>query len=167
MTFQQLTYVVEVAHCASINKAAEHLYTHQSNVSNVIRQLEEELNVQLFFRTQKGVQLTSAGREFLVYAQDLVDKKNLLEQMYTLRNTHQPSRFCISSMRSFFAYAPLIAMDQQHKILSQPWNIRIQKRPFTGVLEDVSCGGADLGLLFTMKSKCCRLPQLAKMKQVT
>ena len=42
MTFQQLTYVVEVARCASINKAAERLYTHQSNVSSVLRQLEDE-----------------------------------------------------------------------------------------------------------------------------
>ena len=38
MTFQQLTYVVEVARYASINKAADHLYTHQSNVSSTLRQ---------------------------------------------------------------------------------------------------------------------------------
>ena len=50
MTFQQLTYVVEVARCASINKAAERLYTHQSNVSSVLRQLEDES----FWRTPRN-----------------------------------------------------------------------------------------------------------------
>ena len=43
MTFQQLSFVVEVAKCESINKAAEKLYTSQSNVSNSIKALEEEL----------------------------------------------------------------------------------------------------------------------------
>ena len=43
MTFQQLSFVVEVANCESINKAAERLYTSQSNVSNSIKALEEEL----------------------------------------------------------------------------------------------------------------------------
>ena len=40
MTFQQLSFVVEVANCESINKAAERLYTSQSNVSNSIKELQ-------------------------------------------------------------------------------------------------------------------------------
>ena len=50
MTFQQLSFAVEVAKCASINKAAERLYTHQSNVSSTIKQLEDELGIQIFQR---------------------------------------------------------------------------------------------------------------------
>ena len=55
MTFQQLSFVVEVANCESINKAAERLYTSESNVSNSIKALEEELGIQIFLRTKKGV----------------------------------------------------------------------------------------------------------------
>ena len=68
MTFQQLSFVVEVARCESINKAAEQLYTSQSNVSNSIKSLEEELGIQIFLRTKKGVSVTAEGREFLSYA---------------------------------------------------------------------------------------------------
>ena len=68
MTFQQLTYALEVARCTSINKAADQLYTHQSNVSNVIKQLEDELGVQIFLRSKKGIVVTEEGREFLSYA---------------------------------------------------------------------------------------------------
>ncbi|CAN4010952.1 Acetyltransferase (GNAT) family, partial [Dysosmobacter welbionis] len=67
MTFQQLSFVVEVANCESINKAAERLYTSQSNVSNSIKALEEELGIQIFLRTKKGVSVTEEGREFLSY----------------------------------------------------------------------------------------------------
>ena len=71
MTFQQLSFVVEVANCESINKAAERLYTSQSNVSNSIKALEEELGIQIFLRTKKGVSVTEEGREFLSYANEI------------------------------------------------------------------------------------------------
>ena len=41
MTFQQLTYVVEVSKCGSINKAANKLFLSQSGISTAIRELEE------------------------------------------------------------------------------------------------------------------------------
>ena len=63
MTFQQLSFVVEVANCESINKAAERLYTSQSNVSNSIKALEEELGIQIFLRTKKGVSVTEGKTE--------------------------------------------------------------------------------------------------------
>lgn len=120
MTFQQLTYVVEVARCASINKAAERLYTHQSNVSSVLRQLEDELGIQIFRRSHKGVSLTDAGREFLAHAQELVEKKAFLESLYAVRGQRQPLRFQVSSMRSFFAYAPLLELSGQGKLPPAP-----------------------------------------------
>ena len=43
MTFQQLTYVVEVSKCGSINKAANKLFLSQSGISTAIRELELSL----------------------------------------------------------------------------------------------------------------------------
>lgn len=54
MTFQQLSFVVEVANCESINKAAERLYTSQSNVSNSIKALEEELGSRSSFEPKRA-----------------------------------------------------------------------------------------------------------------
>ena len=67
MTFLQLTFAVEVAKNTSINKAAEQLYTSQSNVSNSIKALEDELGIRIFGRTKKGISITETGREFLSY----------------------------------------------------------------------------------------------------
>lgn len=165
MTFQQLTYVVEVARYASINKAADHLYTHQSNVSSTLRQLEDELGIQIFLRSQKGVILTDAGREFLVYAKELVEKKKFLESMYTVRSQRQAVHFSVSSMRSFFAYAPLLELSRQKQLSAAAINLRLRKCTLKEVLSDVA-EGADLGVIFTVKSRKSRLPQIARMKNV-
>ena len=47
MTFQQLTYVVEISKCGSINKAAHRLGLSQSGISAAVRELEEELGINI------------------------------------------------------------------------------------------------------------------------
>ena len=106
MTFQQLSFVVEVANCESINKAAERLYTSQSNVSNSIKALEEELGIQIFLRTKKGVSVTEEGREFLSYANEIIDKKAFVEGLYA-KSHFRKQYFSVSSMRSFFLSTPI------------------------------------------------------------
>ena len=73
MTFQQLTYVVEIAKCGSINKAAHKLLLSQSGISTAVRELEQELGIQIFNRSANGIYLTEAGAEFTRYAQQIVE----------------------------------------------------------------------------------------------
>jgi DNA-binding transcriptional LysR family regulator len=58
-----------VARLGGMGRAAEALHTVQSNVTARIRQLEDELGRELFRRHARGVELTSAGRRLLPYAQ--------------------------------------------------------------------------------------------------
>ena len=62
MELRQLEYFREIANTGSINEAARKLNMSQPPLSYQIRQLENELNVQLFERTHKGVILTAAGK---------------------------------------------------------------------------------------------------------
>ena len=73
MNFQQLNYVVEISKCGSINKAANKLFLSQSGISTAIRELEEELGIQFFVRSNRGVEFTPDGREFLGYAASLLE----------------------------------------------------------------------------------------------
>ena len=62
MDIRSLKYFMKVADEKSFLRASEKLFTTQPNVSRTIKQLEEELNVQLFIRHGKGVSLSPAKK---------------------------------------------------------------------------------------------------------
>lgn len=68
MTFQQLEYIVEISKCGSINKAAQKLFLSQSGISTAVRELENELGIRVLARSNRGVEFTPEGKEFLSYA---------------------------------------------------------------------------------------------------
>ena len=75
MTFQQLEYIVEISKCGSINKAAQKLFLSQSGISTAVRELENELGIRVLARSNRGVEFTPEGKEFLSYAVSLLEQK--------------------------------------------------------------------------------------------
>jgi DNA-binding transcriptional LysR family regulator len=74
MELRHLRYFVEVARARNFTKASRALRVAQPALSRQIRQLEEEVGVQLLERTRQGVQLTSAGEAFLVEAKGVLEQ---------------------------------------------------------------------------------------------
>ena len=81
MDFRQLQYVLKVAECGSITKAANELYMAQPSLSSYIGKVEKELGVLLFDRSVNPIQLTLAGEEYvkeakrILYIQEQLQKK--------------------------------------------------------------------------------------------
>ena len=82
MNMNQLKYVLEVASSNSMREAATKLFITQPALSASIRELEEELGILIFNRTNKGISLTPEGREFIVYAKKSVGQYAILEDRY-------------------------------------------------------------------------------------
>ena len=82
MTLQQLRFLIAVAESGSINAAAQRLYTAQSNISNAVKSLEQELHLEIFTRSSRGVTLTNDGTELLGYARQVVEQADMLEARY-------------------------------------------------------------------------------------
>ena len=92
MNFQQLRYIREVARCGlNISAAAEVLHTAQPGISSQIRQLEEELNVQVFERNGKRlVGITQPGRSVLAMAERILREVDNIKQV-GFEFTHEAS----------------------------------------------------------------------------
>lgn len=73
MELRHLRSFVEIARQGNITRAAEALFIAQPALSNQMRQLEEELGVQLMVRRARGVELTAAGMRFSRHAQDVLE----------------------------------------------------------------------------------------------
>ena len=82
MTLTQLRYAIVVANASSLNEAARILFISQPSLSAAIRDLEEEIGVELFRRSNRGISLTPEGEEFIGYARQVVEQYQLIESRY-------------------------------------------------------------------------------------
>ena len=70
MTLQNLKYMLEISNSHSFSKAAKNLFVSQSTLSAAVKELESDLGITIFKRTNRGVSLTYDGEDFIKYAKE-------------------------------------------------------------------------------------------------
>lgn len=83
---KDITYVIAVAECRNIHKAAEKLYISQPSLSRYILRIEQKLGMPLFHRKNNGIELTKAGEIYVAYAKEILLLRRNMEK--ELRNLH-------------------------------------------------------------------------------
>lgn len=102
MTLQQLKYIITVAETGTITEAANKLYISQPSLTNAIHELEKEMNIIIFNRTNKGISLSKEGEVFLGYARQVLEQAAILEDKYK-GNNGEKKQFCVSTQHYSFA----------------------------------------------------------------
>lgn len=144
MNINQLKYVLEVAGASSMREAATNLFVSQPALSLSIRELESELNIRIFERTNKGISLTDEGREFLEYARKAVAQVGILEDRY-LSGDSGRERFSVSTQHYSFAiraFSDLIRQFDPGK-----YTFSIHETKTHEVLEDVRSMRSEVGII--------------------
>ncbi len=145
MTLQQLRYVITIANTGSMHTAAESLFITQPNLSKAIKDLEEELEIIIFNRTNKGVLLTDEGIKFLSYARQVLEQVDLLEDTY--KNKEGLKRiFAISSQHYGFvvnAFVKLVSILGKDK-----YEFSLRECKTFEVINDVKDGRSELGVVY-------------------
>tara|TARA_R110002124_G_scaffold5301_1_gene33213 strand:+ start:232107 stop:233051 length:945 start_codon:yes stop_codon:yes gene_type:complete len=81
MTITQLKYVLAVAEHQNFTKAAQKTFVTQPTLSMQIQKLEEELEIQIFDRSKKPIELTSVGKKIVSQAQSIVNEAERMQDV--------------------------------------------------------------------------------------
>lgn len=138
-------YAIEVERTRSITQAAENLFMAQPNLSKAIKELEDTLGITIFERTSKGVIPTAKGAEFLIYARNVLEQLDKMEQLYIPGDADR-QRFRISIPRgSYIAHAFTrfaAELDADKEI-----DFNIQETNSMQTIANVADGHFDLGII--------------------
>ncbi len=145
MTLQQLVYAVKIADTKSMNKAAAELYVSQPALSSTIRDLEEELNIELFIRTNRGIVITAEGDEFLSYARQMVELNQLIEDRY-INNEKKKNKFSVSMQHYSFAVEAFIELAKEIRL--DDFELAVHETRTNEVIEFVRDYRSELGILY-------------------
>jgi len=144
MNIAQLKYVLETAASASMREAATKLFISQPALSASIRELEEELGILIFERTNKGISLTDEGREFLNYAKKVTGQYEILEDRYLSKDSDK-ERFSVSTQHYNFAVKAFTDMIKAGA--PQKYVFSIHETKTRTVLDDVRTLKSEVGII--------------------
>ncbi len=96
-----MKYAVEVARAGSLSKASEKLLIAVPNISRSIKELEADIGITIFDRTNKGMELTPDGEEFINYANGILGQIDQVEKFYK-DGSPKKQKFSISVPRACY-----------------------------------------------------------------
>lgn len=144
MTLTQLHYVLAIAECGSLNRAAERLFVAQPSLSGSLRELEKELGIVIFNRSGKGVTPTPDGAEFLQYAREIYGQYETVLEKYGKGAVKK--KFAVSTQHYSFAVKAFVEMVKSFDTSEYEFAVRETKT--CEVLADVSTGKSEVGVLY-------------------
>ena len=145
MTLQQLKYVITIAETSSITTAAQRLFIAQPSLSKAVAELEKEMGITIFHRSNRGVYLSEDGTKFLSYARQIIEQTELLESEY--KSSPPPNRaFAVSSQHYAFVVNAFVELVREYGRDKYEFSLRELKT--AEIIEDVRTHRSDIGVIY-------------------
>lgn len=145
MTLQQLKYAVTAADKGTMSEAANSLFIAQPSLTNSIKELEKELGITIFHRTNKGIIISNEGNEFLGYARQVLQQMNMLEEKYIDNGSHKQI-FSVSTQHYSFAVSAFV--DLIRTFGNKNYDFTLRETETYEIIEDVSNFRSEVGILY-------------------
>ncbi len=145
MTLQQLKYAVAVADTLNITEASKRVFISQPSLTAAIHELEEEMGVTIFNRSNKGVTITNEGDEFLSYARQVLEQAALLEDHYKGGESGN-TIFSVSCQHYSFAVNAFV--DVIRKFGGPSYDFTLRETQTNEIIEDVTKMKSEIGVLY-------------------
>ena len=145
MTLAQLKYVVTVAKAGTMTEAAKELFISQPSLTKSIKELEKEMHVRIFDRTNKGIVVSKDGEEFLAYARQVLEQAELLEEKY-MNKSARKQEFCVSTQHYSFAVNAFVDLIKEYG--QDDYDFSLRETQTYEIIDDVAKMRSELGILF-------------------
>lgn len=146
MTLLQMSYIIEVEKCGSINRAAQCLFISQAALSSAIAEAEKELGITIFHRSNRGVSLTDDGRSLIAMITPLVEGNRKISRYYSEQNAENRVRLSIASQR--YPFCAKAFVEFLHLLNEPRLDVSLKEMEMSSVISEVSTRQSDLGILF-------------------
>lgn len=145
MTLQQLKYIIMIAETGSITTAAGRLFIAQPSLSKSVAELEKEMGITIFNRSNRGVYLSEEGTKFLSYARQVVEQAEILEREY--KAAPPPNRaFAVSSQHYAFVVNAFVELVREYG--REKYEFTLRELKTAEIIEDVRTHRSDIGVLY-------------------
>lgn len=145
MTLQQVLYALTIEECGSMNKAAEKLYIVQPTLTSAIQELESEVGITIFMRTNKGVIVTPEGHEFLDDIRGFYRQYDIVMQKYRDEGNYK-RKFGVSTQHYTFAVRAFVDMAKQYDM--NQFDFAMRETTTQNIVHDVSTLKSEIGILY-------------------
>lgn len=145
MTLQQLRYAITIADCNSMNKAAQALFISQPSLSASIKDLENEIGITIYKRTNRGITITPEGEEFLGYARQVTEQYELINHKYVDKNNVK-KKFSVSTQHYSFAVKAFVETVKEFGM--DEYEFAVHETKTYEVIENVKNFKSELGILY-------------------
>ena len=145
MTLQQLKYVTTIANIGSISEAAKRLFVSQPSLTKAIKELEKEMGITIFDRTNKGITVSKEGERFLGYARQVLEQAALLEEQYKSQSGGK-KQFSVSTQHYSFAVNAFVELLKGAEI--DQYDVPLRETKTYEIIDDVAHMKSEIGLLY-------------------
>ena len=144
MTLQQLKYALTIADCGSMNEAAKQLFISQPSLSETMKELETEIGLDIFLRSNRGIVITPEGEEFLGYVRQVTEQFGLLQSKYIDKKVKE--KFSVSTQHYTFAVKAFVETVKQ--IGMEQYEFAVHETTTISVIENVKNFKSEIGVLY-------------------
>lgn len=145
MTLAQLRYAITVAASSSMNEAAKRLFISQPSLSAAVKELETEISIEIFRRSNRGISVTPEGKEFIGYARQVVEQYELIEAKYVIKENTK-KKFSVSAQHYTFAVNAFVETIKEFGM--DEYEFAIYETKTYAVVEDVKNFKSEIGILY-------------------
>ena len=149
MTIQQCKYILAIARSGSMNEAAKSLLVSQASLSSAVRELEDEFNIRIFDRSNKGVRITRDGSEFIRYARQLLAQYEVITDRYQGEDKKSIRNFAVTSQHYDFVAEAFVVFMKKFRV---DFNLSLKEARTFEVIDDVTNLRSDVGILAYLKA---------------